>query len=782
MKTMMRCLVMILFVGTISTQVMAQWEPANGPVGPCVFYQVSISQPSGDLIMLVATSSGIYRSTNEGDSWILIVNPKPLMYAVKFTVIYPTQSTPIVFANCGDLIKSTDYGLTWSSVQTYPGSRVDNITHSRTALYVLSKDTIYVSYDFGETWTNRNKLPYTGNTVYGIWHFGEKIYASLNDNTIGTLFVSANDGVSWSNTGLLGVYNMFSLVTINNDTILFAQSWSSGDPLYRSKDLGNNWTSINMSGEPALTTYFTEGNNLYRVKENILSRSTDLGEIWTSIGTLPIGPTLGWAGQKYLHGQRIFIAGWKGVCYSIDSGTKWNIANKGLFLPLMTNGESGIGSINLVATNGNISILEYHGWYFESPSSSMYISTNAQKEWKLITPDLGREMHISDVVFDGTDIFVLYGFMSSALTFDAKNSSRPLQYCNFIKSSDSGRTWIDFMNGPNCRSFMVHEGTYYAGEFSDDNTNRGIYLSIDNGMTWQKKNTGLSDSSVYAFALIHEQNMHYVFAGTRIGVFITSNNGNNWALTGQGPKRVISLATKVTQSGTTFIFAGTDSSGVLRSSDRGASWYSANAGPKMLHISKIITTDKYIFSLSSDFISKGGGVFCSSDNGSTWQTVNGLLPDDRISDIAVTDSVLFASVNENGLWSLPLSSIVLDVRNTKINIALNEFILAQNYPNPFNPSTTIRYSVPERSNVRLSIFNTLGQKISEIVNETKDAGSYEQSINASQLSSGISAKGARPPSVGLGYASGVYFYRIEATSTQNSGKTFMDTKKMVLIR
>jgi hypothetical protein len=93
----------------------------------------------------------------------------------------------------------------------------------------------------------------------------------------------------------------------------------------------------------------------------------------------------------------------------------------------------------------------------------------------------------------------------------------------------------------------------------------------------------------------------------------------------------------------------------------------------------------------------------------------------------------------------------------------DKYQLSQNYPNPFNPSTTITYTVPEQSNVRLSIFNTLGQRISEIVNETKDEGSYEESFNASQLSSGI------------------YFYRIEATSVNNS-KTFVETKKMLLIR
>jgi hypothetical protein len=94
----------------------------------------------------------------------------------------------------------------------------------------------------------------------------------------------------------------------------------------------------------------------------------------------------------------------------------------------------------------------------------------------------------------------------------------------------------------------------------------------------------------------------------------------------------------------------------------------------------------------------------------------------------------------------------------------NGFELKQNFPNPFNPTTMLRYNVPERSNVRLSIFNTLGQQISQVVNGTKDAGHYEQAFNASQLSSGI------------------YFYRIEATSTQNSAMTFVETKKMVLMR
>ena len=83
--------------------------------------------------------------------------------------------------------------------------------------------------------------------------------------------------------------------------------------------------------------------------------------------------------------------------------------------------------------------------------------------------------------------------------------------------------------------------------------------------------------------------------------------------------------------------------------------------------------------------------------------------------------------------------------------------LSQNYPNPFNPTTTIRYAVPARSHVTLAVFNALGQKVAELVNAEKQAGSYDVTFNAS------------------GLASGVYFYRIQTGS-------FVQTKKLLLLK
>jgi len=86
-----------------------------------------------------------------------------------------------------------------------------------------------------------------------------------------------------------------------------------------------------------------------------------------------------------------------------------------------------------------------------------------------------------------------------------------------------------------------------------------------------------------------------------------------------------------------------------------------------------------------------------------------------------------------------------------------EFSLLQNYPNPFNPSTTIRYGIPERSHVHLSVYNYLGQRVTNLVNQEQDAQYHEISFDASHL------------------PSGVYIYRLQAGE-------YVESRKMLYIR
>jgi hypothetical protein len=74
---------------------------------------------------------------------------------------------------------------------------------------------------------------------------------------------------------------------------------------------------------------------------------------------------------------------------------------------------------------------------------------------------------------------------------------------------------------------------------------------------------------------------------------------------------------------------------------------------------------------------------------------------------------------------------------TSGNLIVDNFQLLQNYPNPFNPSTTIEFIIAKQSNVGLSVFNLLGQKVAELINEQMEPGNYDVRFDASGLSSGV---------------------------------------------
>ncbi len=93
----------------------------------------------------------------------------------------------------------------------------------------------------------------------------------------------------------------------------------------------------------------------------------------------------------------------------------------------------------------------------------------------------------------------------------------------------------------------------------------------------------------------------------------------------------------------------------------------------------------------------------------------------------------------------------------EVGIAPSSFTLSQNYPNPFNPSTKIKYSIPQSSKVVVKVFDMLGKEVTTLVNEEKQAGTYELTWNAQDM------------------PSGVYTYSIKAGS-------YTAVKKMVLIK
>ncbi|MBK7228838.1 MAG: T9SS type A sorting domain-containing protein [Ignavibacteriales bacterium] len=104
------------------------------------------------------------------------------------------------------------------------------------------------------------------------------------------------------------------------------------------------------------------------------------------------------------------------------------------------------------------------------------------------------------------------------------------------------------------------------------------------------------------------------------------------------------------------------------------------------------------------------------------------------------------------------TTFVVDV-DDKLNLIPTEYKLEQNYPNPFNPSTKISYQLPVSGNVTLKVFDVLGREVATLVDEYRDAGSYNLEFRIENLE----------------LSSGIYFYQLKAGE-------FVETKKMLLIK
>ncbi len=118
---------------------------------------------------------------------------------------------------------------------------------------------------------------------------------------------------------------------------------------------------------------------------------------------------------------------------------------------------------------------------------------------------------------------------------------------------------------------------------------------------------------------------------------------------------------------------------------------------------------------------------------------------------------------ENSAYTYRLKQIDFDGTfeySNEVEVEINvpaTFSLDQNYPNPFNPSTNIKYSIPEAGNVKLAVYNLVGEEVAVLVNGDYEAGQYDVTFDASDLPSGI------------------YLYKLQSNNS-------VQTKKMMLLK
>jgi hypothetical protein len=237
-----------------------------------------------------------------------------------------------------------------------------------------------------------------------------------------------------------------------------------------------------------------------------------------------------------------------------------------------------------------------------------------------------------------------------------------------------------------------------------------------------------------------------LFAASGDGVYRSTNGGDTWTSASNG---------LMEQYGHHLCVMGSDlyvgaGEGLFLSTNSGDNWTPINAGLPYSYAFPAATSGPHLFVANGD-----NKLYRTSNQGTTWIPVDQGLNVMTIASLAVVGADLYLGTWGEGIWKRPLSEVTsIEPGDGE---APSEFSLLQNYPNPFNPWTTIRYGLPSRSHVTLTVFNTLGQQVATVVEGEQEAGYHEVEFDASNL------------------ASGVYLYHLQAGE-------FVQVRKLTLLR
>jgi hypothetical protein len=258
-------------------------------------------------------------------------------------------------------------------------------------------------------------------------------------------------------------------------------------------------------------------------------------------------------------------------------------------------------------------------------------------------------------------------------------------YTGIYRSTNGGENWIATnITGMHiwAKNFTLYNGVIFAAREAGNVP--GSYKSTDNGITWQP----FSIQSTYLPAITFYNDGPRLYAGTIMGVFVSTNTGLSWVEKNSG------------------LSADPYSSSILRVNN------------------VLITSLKF----------GGSGMFISNNNGDQWQGFSQGLPFlNEISKIVQFNSKLIIGTS-GGLYERNISELT-GIEQVSGEVPAG-FTLSQNYPNPFNPVTHFRFSINEPGLVKIAIHNSAGQTVSELLNEKLETGTYELTFVASDLPSG----------------------------------------------
>jgi photosystem II stability/assembly factor-like uncharacterized protein len=632
---------------------------------------------------------------------------------------------------------SYNNGLTWQRSNAgfqYPFQIQAMVIKDNYVFTGVMSGGVYLSSDYGQSWNKANNgLP--SSSINVLAEAGSFVFVGFHNG----LYRSSNYGSNWNYSGTGLTNNNVKAIKLK-DTTMFV---GTADGIFSSTNYGEVWIEkSNGLMNRDINDFLIVDDTIYVATMDGVYKSTDEGENWIQDGTgLP---------SSYIHSlafnDNILFAGtfWYGIYVSHDFGQNWIPFNNGY-------PESTIEPV--LAEKGNqLFVGNSLGIFSLNKGDSTWVDLNSQLYGSEVKCFATKDSILAAGTFEG-GVFITSDFGNNWISRRIVNGYNGTNHLKFqgdslyalcfsgglFVSPDLGLNWYSIYIPTQYFTALAIKGNIIA--VGTDQT--GVWISTNGGINWTQRISGLT--SPYITSLAFDENNLY--AGTFEGLFFSSDLGENWSKATSGIPSTLFVNTIKTIG--EYIYVG-GFPGLFLSSNGGSSW--AYKGFNTREITAIEGYDDIVFVGASDFFT--GSVFVSTNRGNTWSDYGDGLPNNTLFKLAIVDTVLFSGLYGYGAWNT--SAIVTEVQNSYYPLP-TDFLLYQNYPNPFNPSTKIRYSVPQTSNVIMKVFDVLGNEIETLIDEEKNTGTYEITWFADNLPSGI------------------YFYRLQADS-------FVESKKMVLLK
>ena len=599
------------------------WTQTNGPYGGTI--TALHATPEGTLFA-GAAEGGIFRSTDGSNTWASASEGLPVSQENTLpSILVLAQDANTLYAGTNSgLFHSTNGGDSWQQLAHFQGEiGISGVAFIGDTLYIgrSTEESVFFSNDNGKSWTQIDSgltgrggpiLFASGTTLFAqmrryvfrlragekswtrlaiedswkkttvesdITEFvvsGKMIYAATTD---GDLFRSTDMGTRWKSIKPKAMQEFDGELAVVGNTVLYIASNSANGRVFRSNDAGNSWTmfNTNLTNQYIFSVAVLSEKTLYVGTFNGVFRSTDSGESWTKTNTGIINTHI--ENLVFFRNALYTIITGDGIVKSADGGNSWVPVNEGLIASegatLTVSGGKLYAATN--ETNYSTQNLSTSGVYRLADDGNLWvpIQTNMQSSNDRIygvnqLTVSGETFYAVGQMGDGAwlyrwrvgeDLWTDLGLKD--LGWRPLAVSGTTAYINpengkLFRSVDEGDTWTDVSRHlPNWEHQFGQGGydlvfvgeTIYAGSYD------GVFRSRDGGETWRSIVAGLPDGYI-EMQLVEDTTL---YGRNSRGIFRLTQESDSWELIAPMQHDVMSLA----YDGTTF-YIGTQARGVFR--------------------------------------------------------------------------------------------------------------------------------------------------------------------------------------------------------------------------